>query len=137
MDPFAVVILGGIAVLVLALFLLGRYFPGTGADQLDWGGRGLYEKKVYAEIEDLDQMLEAANARRRARGEAELTEHGLHQQVQADLSEVQKRREAHLAEQDLEQLLEAKNARRKRRGMPPVTLEEVKAEVERWRGSSS
>jgi len=136
-DPFAVVILGGIAALVLALFLLGRYFPGSGAEQLGWGGRGIYEKKVYAEIEDLDQMLEAANARRRARGEAELTEHALHQQVQAAMSETQKLREAHLADVDLQQLLDAKNERRRRRGQPPVTLEEVKAEVERWRGSSS
>jgi uncharacterized protein YkwD len=136
-DPFAVVILGGIAALVLALYLLGRYFPGSGAEQLDWGGRGMYEKKVYAEIEDLDQMLEAANARRRARGAPELTEHGLHQQVQADMTEAQRSREGHLAEQDLQQLLDAKNERRRRRGLPPVTLDEVKAEVERWRESSS
>jgi hypothetical protein len=136
-DPFAVVILGGIAVLVLALFLLGRYFPGSGAEQLDWGVRNTYEQKVFAEIEDLDQMLEAANVRRRRRGEAELTEHALHKRVQEDMTEAQRLREAHLAEVDLQQLLDAKNERRRRRGLPPVTLEEVKAEVERWRGSSS
>jgi hypothetical protein len=136
-DPFAVIILGGIAALVLALFLLGRFFPGSGAEQLDWRRGGSYDQKVLAEIEDLDQMLEAANVRRRRRGEPELTEHALHERVREDMTEAEKRREAHLAEEDLQQLLDAKNARRRRRGLPPVTLDEVKAEVERWRGSSS
>jgi hypothetical protein len=136
-DPFAVIILGGVAALVVALYLLGRFFPGSGAEQLDWRPGHNYEQKVMAEIEDLDQMLEATNARRRRRGEAELTEHALHQRVRDDMTEAQQRREAHLAEEDLQQLLDAKNERRRRRGQPPVTLAEVKAEVERWRGSSS
>jgi hypothetical protein len=136
-DPFAVIILGGVAALVLALFLLGRYFPGSGAEQLDWRPSRSYDQKVLAEIEDLDQMLEATNARRRRRGEPELTEHALHERVREDMQLANKEREAHLAEEDLQQLLDAKNERRRRRGLPPVTLEEVKAEVERWRGSSS
>jgi hypothetical protein len=136
-DPFAVIILGGVAALVLGLFLLGRYFPGSGADQLDWRPARGYDQKVLAEIEDLDQMLEATNARRRRRGDPELTEHALHRRVQEDMALANKDREAHLAEEDLRQLLDAKNERRRRRGLPPVTLDEVKAEVERWRGSSS
>jgi hypothetical protein len=136
-DPFAVIILGGVVALVLALFLLGRYFPGSGAEQLDWRPARSYDQKVLAEIEDLDQMLEAANERRRRRGEPELTEHALHQRVHEDMVASNREREAHLAEEDLQQLLDAKNERRRRRGLPPVTLEEVKAEVERWRGSSS
>jgi hypothetical protein len=136
-DPFAVIILGGVAALVLALFLLGRYFPGSGAEQLDWRPSRGYDQKVLAEIEDLDQMLEATNARRRRRGEPELTEHALHERVREDMTLANKEREAHLAEEDLQQLLDAKNERRRRRGLPPVTLEEVRAEVERWRGSSS
>ena len=137
MDPFAVIILGGVAALAVALYLIGRFFPGSGAEQLDWKPARSYDQKVLAEIEDLDQMLEATNARRRRRGEPELTEHALHQRVREDMTEAQKAREAHLAEEDLQQLLDAKNERRRRRGQPPVTLEEVKAEVERWRGSSS
>jgi hypothetical protein len=136
-DPFAIIILGGTAALVLALYLLGRYFPGSGAEQLDWRPSRTYDQKVMAEIEDLDQMLEAANVRRRRRGKPELTEHGINQRVREDMTAAQKEREAHLADEDLQQLLDAKNARRERRGLPPVTLEEVKAEVERWRGSSS
>jgi hypothetical protein len=136
-DPFAVIILGGVAALVLALFLLGRYFPGSGTEQLDWRPSRSYDQKVLAEIEDLDQMLEATNARRRRRGEPELTEHALHERVREDMELANKEREADLAEEDLQQLLDAKNERRRRRGLPAVTLEEVKAEVERWRGSSS
>ncbi|MCW3065630.1 MAG: hypothetical protein JWN32_2802 [Solirubrobacterales bacterium] len=137
MDPFAVIILGGVAALVVALYVLGRFFPGSGADQLDWRPARTYDQKVLAEIEDLDQMLEATNVRRRRRGDPELTEHALHQRVREDMTEAQKRREAHLAEEDLQQLLDAKNERRRRRGLAPVTLDEVRAEVERWRGSSS
>ena len=131
------IILGGIAALGLALYLLGRFFPGSGAEQVDWRPSRSYEQKVIAEIEDLDQMLEAANVRRRRRGKPELTEHGINQRVREDMTAAQKEREAHLAQEDLQQLLDAKNARRERRGLPPVTLDEVKAEVERWRGSSS
>jgi hypothetical protein len=136
-DPFAVIILGGVAALAIALYVLGRYFPGSGAEQLDWRPGRSYDQKVIAEIEDLDQMLEAANVRRRRRGKPELTEHGINQRVREDMTAAQREREAHLAQEDLQQLLDAKNARRERRGLPPVTLDEVKAEVERWRGSSS
>jgi hypothetical protein len=135
MDPFAVVILGGIAILVLFCLLLGRFYPGSGADVLDWRPSRSYEQRVLADVEDLDQMLEAANARRRARGEPELTEHALHARVRDDMTEAEKRREGYLAEQDLAELLAATNARRRRRGQPAVTLEEVRADVERWRAS--
>ena len=33
-DPFAVVIFSGIAALVLCVWLIGRYFPGSGLEQL-------------------------------------------------------------------------------------------------------
>jgi hypothetical protein len=135
MDPFAVIILGGIAALVIFCLLLGRFYPGSGADVLDWRPTSSFEQRVAAEVDDLDQMLEATNARRRRRGEAELTEHALHEQVRRDMTAADRRREEYLAAQDLEQLLEAKNARRRRRGLPDVTLEQVRADVDKWRAS--
>lgn len=128
-DPFAVIILGGVGLLLLALILMGHFYPGSGADQVHWRSTRSYDQQVMNEIDDLDQMLEATNARRR-RGEPELTEGGLHARVREDMTDADKRRESYLAEQDLDQLLETKNERRARKGLPPVVLEEYKAELE-------
>ena len=38
-DPFAAIMLGGVALLLVALLLLGRFYPGSGAQQLDWRPR--------------------------------------------------------------------------------------------------
>ncbi|MFZ0042212.1 MAG: hypothetical protein WAK93_12960, partial [Solirubrobacteraceae bacterium] len=80
------------------------------------------------EAEDLDQMLEAHNARRRRRGEAEVTVADLEHRVASDFAEQQRRRESYMADRELDQLLEATNARRRARGLPERTLEEVKRE---------
>jgi hypothetical protein len=130
-DPFAVILLGGIAALVVFFVLLGRFYPGSGADVVDWRPTRSYEQRVAAEVEDLDQLLEATNARRRRRGERELTEHELHERVRADMTEGQRRRDAYLADQDVDELVAARNARRRKRGLPEMTREEVEAEIER------
>jgi hypothetical protein len=73
-DPFALIMLAIVGGLLVVLLLLGRFYPGSGAQQLDWRPTRSVEVEVQNEIDDIDQMLEAVNARRRARGEAELTE---------------------------------------------------------------
>ena len=74
MDPFTVVVVGGLAVLVLVFWLLGRYYPGSGLEQVGLrSARELAERREALEAEDLDQMVSAHNARRRARGEPEVT----------------------------------------------------------------
>ena len=87
MDPFALIMLGGVAALVLVLLALGRFYPGSGAEQLDWRPTRSAEVEVANEIDDLDQMREAVNRRRRARGEPELTEADLRARVAEDLHE--------------------------------------------------
>jgi hypothetical protein len=129
-DPFAVIILGGTAGLVLALYLLGRFYPGSGADQIDWKPTRSVEAEIQNEIDDLDQMLEAANERRRRRGQAELTEEGLRSEINADLGDKVKRREDYLAELEIVQMLEVKNERRRAKGLPELTVEDYKARIE-------
>jgi hypothetical protein len=74
MDPFTVVVVVGLLVLGVVFWLLGRYYPGSGLEQVGLGSaRELVERREALEAEDLDQMLAAHNARRRARGEAEVT----------------------------------------------------------------
>jgi hypothetical protein len=92
-DPFAAIMLGGVAVLLVALLLLGRFYPGSGAQQLDWHPTRSPELEVQNEIDDVDQMREAVNRRRRARGQAELTEDDLRARVAEDLAETQRLRE--------------------------------------------
>jgi hypothetical protein len=74
MDPFTVVVVGGLLVLGVVFWLLGRYYPGSGLEQVGLrSARELVERREALEAEDLDQMLAAHNARRRARGEPEVT----------------------------------------------------------------
>ena len=93
MDPFAAIMLGGVLLLLVALLLLGRFYPGSGAQQLDWRPTRSPELEVQNEIDDMDQMREAVNRRRRARGEAELTEHDLRERVAEDHAETLRLRE--------------------------------------------
>ncbi|MCW2954874.1 MAG: hypothetical protein JWQ48_4044, partial [Conexibacter sp.] len=74
MDPFAAIMLGGLVVLILAIVALGLFYPGSGAEQLGWRSpREHDERDAVGDADDLEQMLAATNAHRRARGERELT----------------------------------------------------------------
>jgi hypothetical protein len=135
MDPFAVFMFGGMALFVLFIVLLGLFHPRSGADTVKWRPTRSYEDQVAAEIDDLDQMLEATNARRRERGESELTEHALHERVQADRTEGETRREAYLADREIDELVAHRNERRAKKGLPAMSRAEVEAEVSKWRAS--
>jgi hypothetical protein len=76
-DAFALIMVGGVAVLVIALLLLGRFYPGSGADQLDWRPTRSAEVEAANEIDDLDQLRDAVNRKRRARGRPDLTDDDL------------------------------------------------------------
>ena len=129
MDPFAVVLLSALAALILAIVLLGKYYPGSGLEQLGMkSARQIVETRESLEAEDLEQMLRAHNARRRARGEPEVTVTDVENRVAMDMAEQQRRREAYLADRELDQLLEATNARRRARGLPERTRADVARE---------
>jgi hypothetical protein len=128
-DPFAVVLVFGLVALILWVVLLGKYAPGSGLEQLGWkSARQASESREALEAEDLDQMLEAHNARRRARGEREVSVEELEMRVVEEASDQRRRREEYLAGRDLDELLEATNARRRARGLPERTREEVRRE---------
>jgi hypothetical protein len=80
--------------LLLGIFLaIGKYYPGTGADVLDWQPTRSYEDEIRLELEDIDEMLEASNERRRRSGRPELTEDDIRQQVEKDLMDQQDRQD--------------------------------------------
>ena len=70
---FFLVTTGMVAFIVLVLVLIGRSYPGSGADLLDWKPTRDYETEFQLEEDDVAQMLAAQNEYRRRRGERELT----------------------------------------------------------------
>jgi hypothetical protein len=133
-DPFVVIMVGLVGGLLVALILLGLFYPGSGADQVNWRPTRSVETEVQNEIDDLDQMLEAANAKRRARGAQELTQEHMHERVAEDRRLADEQREAYLGEVEIEQMLAVKNERRARKGLEPITAEQYRAELEAERG---
>src|SRR5271170_5879907 len=125
---FGIIVAGGLGLVFVAVLALGYFFPGTGADVLDWRATRSVELEAELELDDLAQMLEAQNERRRRRGARERTLEEIELQVAGDLAEQRQRRDAYLAQhessaeaqRDLEDMLAAANERRRRRGQSPV-----------------
>jgi hypothetical protein len=80
-------ILGTFLVLLFfvgVILLVGHFYPGSGADLLDWKPTRSYETEVQLELDDVQQMLDAQNEMRRRRGAPELTEEELNEKVAED-----------------------------------------------------
>jgi hypothetical protein len=128
-DPFVLALAGFLIAMVIALLLIGRFYPGSGLEQVGMrSAREIVERREELEAEDLDQMLAAHNERKRRRGEPEVTLDQLEMRVADDQRELRRRREEYAADRDLDELLEATNARRRARGLPERTREEVQRE---------
>src|SRR4051812_31985436 len=121
------VLVGGLLVWVV---FLGLYHPRSGADTLQWRPTRSPELEAQNEVDDLDQMLSATNERRRARGEAELTEETMEARVREDRRLADEERERHLADEDLQQMLAATNERRRARGEAAITEAEFRAQLD-------
>jgi hypothetical protein len=129
-DPFAAVLIVGFILFVVAIVLLGVYYPGSGLEQLGLKtARQITETREELDALDLDQMLSAHNKRRVARGETELTADDMERRVMGDVAEQRRRRDAYLADAELDQLLAATNARRRRRGLPERSREQAREEL--------
>ena len=122
--------LGGTAGLVLGLYLLGRVYPGSGADVLDWEPTRSPETEAQNDSDELEQLMAVANRRRRRLGQAELTEDTLDQLVQESSAERTRRSEEYLADLEIEQMIDAKNAKRRAKGLPEITADEYRNQIE-------
>jgi hypothetical protein len=129
-DPFVVIIGGLVVGLIGWVLLLGKFHPRSGADTLQWRPTRSPEVEAQNEVDDLDQMLSATNERRRARGEAELTEEAMEARVREDRRLAEEVRERHLADEDLAQMLAATNERRVARGEAAITEAEFRAQLD-------
>ena len=91
MDGFALVAVGGLLFLFLVFLAIGKWYPGSGADVLDWTPTRSVETEVELELDDIDQMLEAQNERRRRSGRPELSEDDIRADVDAEQREQEQR----------------------------------------------
>ena len=82
-----------LAILLLIFLAIGKWYPGSGAEVLDWQPTRSYEDEIRLEMEDIDEMLEASNERRRRTGRPELTEEQVRGEVEHDLMEQQERQD--------------------------------------------
>ncbi len=57
-----------LGILVVGLLLIGRFYPGSGADVLDWKPTRSPEVEAQNDVDDITQMIEAQNELRRRRG---------------------------------------------------------------------
>jgi hypothetical protein len=90
-DGFALLVLGGLLALVGVFWYIGTRSPVSGAQVLDWQPTRSMEDEVRLEMEDIDQMLEAQNERRRRSGRPELTEDEMRATVAREEAEQEER----------------------------------------------
>jgi hypothetical protein len=91
-DPYFGVAMVVMLVVLIGIFLaIGKWYPGSGAEQLDWKPTRSYEDEIRLELEDVDQMLEAQNERRRRSGRAEISEDSIRAEVEAEEREQSER----------------------------------------------
>ena len=84
MDEFSLFVLGAFVVVFLIFLAIGKWYPGSGAEQVDWKPTRSPELEAQLELDDVEQMIEAQNVRRRASGRPEITEEGVQAQVHED-----------------------------------------------------
>jgi hypothetical protein len=73
-----------LGLIVGVLLVIGHFYPGSGADLVDWKPTRSPEVEAQNEIDDIRQMLEAQNEMRRRRGVAELDEATLRSEVEQE-----------------------------------------------------
>jgi len=86
------VTLAMLALIVGALLLIGRFYPGSGAELVDWKPTRSPQVEAQNELDDVRQMLSAQNEMRRRRGAPERSEGELREEVEAEELEKLRRR---------------------------------------------
>lgn len=112
---FVWIMVGVFVFLIVFVILLGIFYPGTGAEQLKWRPTRSPELEAQNEVDDLSQMLEATNAKRRARGATDLDERQLHARLREDDALRESLKGDGSADEEMRRLQEAREFRRRRR----------------------
>jgi hypothetical protein len=81
---FVLATIGILAFLIAVLVVVGRLYPGSSADLVDWKPTRSPQVEAENEIADIQQMLDAQNEMRRRRGLPERSEQELRDEVAAE-----------------------------------------------------
>jgi FtsZ-interacting cell division protein ZipA len=73
-DAFALIVVGGVALTVVALLVLGTWSPRRMSEITDKDRHRSWVTQAEIEERDVPQMIEGQNEYRRLRGEEDLTE---------------------------------------------------------------
>lgn len=91
MTAYQLVMVCLFAGFVLGVLALGRWSPRSPREFLDWKPTRSAELEAQNELDDVAEMLEASNARRRRRGLPERTEQDVHETLRRDRAELDAR----------------------------------------------
>lgn len=98
LDVFTLIVAGGLGLLIAVFLLIGFFYPGSGAEVLDWKPTRSPELEAENELDDVSQMIAAQNEMRRRRGAPERTEDQVKADVEQDKAEFDARASAYAAE---------------------------------------
>jgi hypothetical protein len=93
-DTFTVIVVVGLVLMVLAVLALGQFYPGSGAEQLDWKPTRSPQVEAQNEVDDVAQMIEAQNELKRRRGAPEISEEEIEARVREDREQLRRWRES-------------------------------------------
>ena len=97
---FELAVVGGLLALFLVFYAIGKYSTSTPAEYLDWKPTRSIETEVELELEDVQQMIEAQNERRRRDGRPLIDEDAYRNQVEMASREQRDAAEHYRREQD-------------------------------------
>jgi hypothetical protein len=90
---FVLATIAMLAFLIGVLVVVGRLYPGSSAELVDWTPTRSPKVEAENEIADIQQMLDAQNEMRRRRGAPELSEQQLREEVAAEELELLRARQ--------------------------------------------
>ena len=91
---FELVVLGGLLAAFLVFYAIGKYSTATPAEYLDWKPTRSIETEIELELDDVAQMIEAQNERRRRDGRPLIEEDAYRNQVEMATKEQRERADA-------------------------------------------
>src|ERR671916_2486788 len=111
---FELAVIGGLLALVLIFYAIGKYSSATPAEFLDWKPTRSVETEIELELQDVSQMIEAQNERRRRDGRPLIEEDAYRNQVEMATKEQRERADAaRLAQEELRTEIGDKEFRRR------------------------
>ena len=101
---FELAVVGGLLALFLVFYAIGKYSTSTPAEYLDWKPTRSPETEIELELDDVRQMIEAQNERRRRDGRPLINEDAFRNQV--EMATREQRAEADAARREREEMRE-------------------------------